>query len=52
MRDGFSSDKNIGMERYMLRTFSVYQQQYIRGQDLYVQVATRGEKLELLSFSG
>ena len=49
MRDGFSSDKNIGTERYM-GTLAYTGNNILGGQDLYVQVATRGEKLGFILF--
>ncbi|STD03744.1 Iron-regulated outer membrane proteins [Elizabethkingia anophelis] len=51
MRDGFSSDKNIGTERYM-GTLAYTGNNILGGQDLYVQVATRGEKLGFYPFPG
>ncbi len=51
MRDGFSSDKNIGTERYM-GTLAYNGNDILGGQDLYVQVATRGEKLGFYPFPG
>lgn len=51
MRDGFSSDKNIGTERYM-GTVTYTGNDILGGQDLYVQLATRGEKLGFYPFPG
>lgn len=51
MRDGFSSDKNIGTERYM-GTVTYTGNNILGGQDLYVQLATRGEKLGFYPFPG
>lgn len=51
MRDGFSSDKNIGTERYM-GTLTYNGNNILGGQDLYVQLATRGEKLGFYPFPG
>lgn len=51
MRDGFSSDKNIGTERYM-GTVAYNANGILGGQDLYVQLATRGEKLGFYPFPG
>ena len=51
MRDGFSSDKNIGTERYMA-TLAYNANSILGGQDLYVQLATRGEKLGFYPFPG
>ncbi|PJJ66270.1 TonB-dependent receptor [Chryseobacterium geocarposphaerae] len=51
MRDGFSSDKNIGTERYM-GTLAYNGNNILGGQDLYVQLATRGEKLGFYPFPG
>jgi len=51
MRDGFSSDKNIGTERYM-GTLTYNGNHILGGQDLYVQLATRGEKLGFYPFPG
>lgn len=51
MRDGFSSDKNIGTERYM-GTVAYTGNGILGGQDLYVQFATRGEKLGFYPFPG
>ncbi|OCA76242.1 TonB-dependent receptor [Chryseobacterium artocarpi] len=51
MRDGFSSDKNVGTERYM-GTVAYTGNNILGGQDLYVQFATRGEKLGFYPFPG
>lgn len=51
MRDGFYSDKNIGTERYM-GTVAYTGNNILGGQDLYVQFATRGEKLGFYPFPG
>lgn len=51
MRDGFSSDKNVGTERYMA-TVAYNGSDILGGQDLYVQLATRGEKLGFYPFPG
>ena len=51
MRDGFSSDKNVGTERYMA-TVAYNANGILGGQDLYVQLATRGEKLGFYPFPG
>lgn len=51
MRDGFSSDKNVGTERYM-GTVAYNANGILGGQDLYVQLATRGEKLGFYPFPG
>lgn len=51
MRDGFSSDKNVGTERYMA-TVAYNGSGILGGQDLYVQLATRGEKLGFYPFPG
>ncbi|KMQ63129.1 TonB-dependent receptor [Chryseobacterium angstadtii] len=51
MRDGFSSDKNIGTERFM-GTVAYNGNNILGGQDLYVQLATRGEKLGFYPFPG
>lgn len=51
MRDGFSSDKNVGTERYM-GTVAYTGNGILGGQDLYVQLATRGEKLGFYPFPG
>ncbi|WP_374463784.1 TonB-dependent receptor [Chryseobacterium sp.] len=51
MRDGFSSDKNVGTERYM-GTVAYNGNGILGGQDLYVQLATRGEKLGFYPFPG
>ncbi|WES98024.1 TonB-dependent receptor [Chryseobacterium arthrosphaerae] len=51
MRDGFSSDKNVGTERYM-GTVAYTGNGILGGQDLYVQFATRGEKLGFYPFPG
>ncbi|MGR3853890.1 MULTISPECIES: TonB-dependent receptor [Chryseobacterium] len=51
MRDGFSSDKNVGTERYMA-TIAYNANGILGGQDLYVQLATRGEKLGFYPFPG
>lgn len=51
MRDGFSSDKNVGTERYM-GTVTYNGNGILGGQDLYVQFATRGEKLGFYPFPG
>lgn len=51
MKDGFSSDKNIGTERYMA-TLAYNGNGILGGQDLYVQLATRGEKLGFYPFPG
>lgn len=51
MRDGFSSDKNIGTERFM-GTVAYNGNNILGGQDLYVQFATRGEKLGFYPFPG
>lgn len=51
MRDGFSSDKNVGTERYMT-TVAYNGNGILGGQDLYVQLATRGEKLGFYPFPG
>nr|WP_315029759.1 TonB-dependent receptor [uncultured Chryseobacterium sp.] len=51
MRDGFSSDKNVGTERYM-GTVAYSGSGILGGQDLYVQFATRGEKLGFYPFPG
>ncbi|MFP8893935.1 TonB-dependent receptor [Chryseobacterium sp. EZn1] len=51
MRDGFSSDKNVGTERYMA-TVAYNGNGILGGQDLYVQLATRGEKLGFYPFPG
>lgn len=51
MRDGFSSDKNVGTERYM-GTVAYTANGILGGQDLYVQFATRGEKLGFYPFPG
>ncbi|MCJ7935518.1 MAG: TonB-dependent receptor [Chryseobacterium sp.] len=51
MRDGFSSDKNVGTERYM-GTVTYTGNGILGGQDLYVQLATRGEKLGFYPFPG
>ncbi|WP_336702755.1 TonB-dependent receptor [Chryseobacterium indologenes] len=51
MRDGFSSDKNVGTERYMA-TVAYNANDILGGQDLYVQLATRGEKLGFYPFPG
>lgn len=51
MRDGFSSDKNVGTERYM-GTVTYNGNNILGGQDLYVQFATRGEKLGFYPFPG
>lgn len=51
MRDGFSSDKNIGTERFM-GTVAYNGNNILGGQDLYVQLAARGEKLGFYPFPG
>ncbi|MEN5308440.1 TonB-dependent receptor [Chryseobacterium cucumeris] len=51
MRDGFSSDKNVGTERYMA-TVAYNANGILGGQDLYLQLATRGEKLGFYPFPG
>ncbi len=51
MRDGFSSDKNIGTERYM-GTVAYTGNNILGGQDLYVQLASRTEKLGFYPFPG
>ncbi|SFN29642.1 iron complex outermembrane recepter protein [Chryseobacterium oleae] len=51
MRDGFSSDKNIGTERFM-GTVAYNGNNILGGQDLYVQFAARGEKLGFYPFPG
>lgn len=51
MRDGFSSDKNVGTQRYM-GTVTYTGNGILGGQDLYVQLATRGEKLGFYPFPG
>lgn len=51
MRDGFSSDKNVGTERYM-GTVAYTGNNILGGQDLYVQFATRAEKLGFYPFPG
>ena len=51
MRDGFFSDKNVGTERYM-GTVAYTGNNILGGQDLYVQFATRGEKLGFYPFPG
>lgn len=51
MRDGFSSDKNVGTQRYM-GTVAYTGNGILGGQDLYVQLATRGEKLGFYPFPG
>ncbi|SEH44622.1 TonB-dependent receptor [Chryseobacterium culicis] len=51
MRDGFSSDKNVGTERYMA-TVAYNANGILGGQDLYVQLATRAEKLGFYPFPG
>lgn len=51
MRDGFSSDKNVGTERYM-GTVAYTGNNILGGQDLYIQLATRGEKLGFYPFPG
>ncbi|PWN69279.1 TonB-dependent siderophore receptor [Chryseobacterium phosphatilyticum] len=51
MRDGFSSDKNVGTERYM-GTVAYTGNGILGGQDIYVQFATRGEKLGFYPFPG
>lgn len=51
MRDGFSSDKNVGTERYM-GTAAYNGSGILGGQDVYVQFATRGEKLGFYPFPG
>ncbi|MFP3596734.1 TonB-dependent receptor [Chryseobacterium sp. SIMBA_029] len=51
MRDGFSSNKNVGTERYM-GTVVYNANGILGGQDLYVQLATRGEKLGFYPFPG
>lgn len=51
MRDGFSSDKNVGTERYM-GTVAYTGNNILGGQDLYVQLATRTEKLGFYPFPG
>ncbi|AZA83015.1 TonB-dependent siderophore receptor [Chryseobacterium lactis] len=51
MRDGFYSDKNVGTERYM-GTVAYTGNGILGGQDLYVQFATRGEKLGFYPFPG
>lgn len=51
MRDGFSSDKNVGTERYM-GTVTYNGNDILGGQDLYVQFAARGEKLGFYPFPG
>ncbi|AZB36096.1 TonB-dependent receptor [Chryseobacterium bernardetii] len=51
MRDGFSSDKNVGTERYMA-TVAYNGNGILGGQDLYIQLATRGEKLGFYPFPG
>ncbi|PIF45159.1 iron complex outermembrane receptor protein [Chryseobacterium sp. 52] len=51
MRDGFSSDKNVGTERFM-GTVAYNGNNILGGQDLYVQFAARGEKLGFYPFPG
>lgn len=51
MRDGFSSDKNVGTERFM-GTVAYNGNNILGGQDLYVQLAARGEKLGFYPFPG
>ncbi|MGH1516299.1 TonB-dependent receptor [Chryseobacterium sp. JK1] len=51
MKDGFSSDKNVGTERYM-GTVAYTGNGILGGQDLYVQFATRAEKLGFYPFPG
>lgn len=51
MRDGFSSDKNIGTERYM-GTVTYRGSNILGNQDLYIQFAARGEKLGFYPFPG
>ncbi|MDW9381635.1 TonB-dependent receptor [Chryseobacterium sp. JV558] len=51
MKDGFSSDKNVGTERYMA-TVAYNANGILGGQDLYIQLATRGEKLGFYPFPG
>ncbi|MDR6920336.1 MULTISPECIES: TonB-dependent receptor [Chryseobacterium] len=51
MRDGFSSDKNVGTERFM-GTLAYNANGILGGQDLYVQLAARGEKLGFYPFPG
>ncbi|WP_312083648.1 TonB-dependent receptor [Epilithonimonas hominis] len=51
MRDGFFSDKKVGTERYMA-TLAFNSNGIFGGQDLYIQAATRGEKLGFYPFPG
>lgn len=49
MKDGFNSDQRIGTKRYM-GILSYRANRILGGQDLHVQVATRGEELGFYPF--
>lgn len=51
MKDGFSSDKKIGTRRYM-GILSYRANRILGGQDLHIQVASRGEELGFYPFPG